>query len=487
MSVVLVVRSEEDLRLGMKWCLEFSENLDVPLLPVVVGQDRKVLLKHVESEVREIERHSATEIAEVLNVDSEVESVLELTRRVSCQVLVIPHSIDQVDWQQELFETAALRTVWLDPSGDPPADEAHLLGGFQQNSELTNRLADRLFGMKPSGWCVDESPPEDLDFDKRVSLIRERFDDQALHPESLILIGFESVDRKDASYGAALELLDHEFGTSVALIRPGASVVPGVIDRLRRWTDSITPPMDRAERMELQKNLESGSVPGFEFLGMISAASMLASFGLLQNSAAVIIGAMLIAPLMTPILGAGLALTLGNRPLFRTASLAVLLGVFAAFVSSALFGLLVSMFETPDLGPEAASEMWARCRPSPIDFCVGLVGGTAAAYARTRSYLSSALAGAAIAAALVPPISTAGLQVAFGVWAPTDAGTPVLGPMVVVAINILTITVASSLVLWFRGIRARTGKLRRQDRWAVRMSVLLVMLTLLILVALYGI
>ena len=109
----------------------------------------------------------------------------------------------------------------------------------------------------------------------------------------------------------------------------------------------------------------------------------------------------------------------------------------------------------------------------------------AAAYARTRTHLSSALAGAAIAAALVPPISTAGLQVAFGVWKGEEgAGTPVVGPLIVVGINVLTIMTAASLVLWLRGIRVRSGGIRPQDRWAMRMFVMLLALVLFVLLSL---
>ncbi len=146
--------------------------------------------------------------------------------------------------------------------------------------------------------------------------------------------------------------------------------------------------MDRDARRELAQDLEQGSQPNLEFLGLISASSMLAAFGLLQDSAAVIIGAMLIAPLMTPIIGAGLALTQGNRPLFRSALRTILLGFVGALFASILFGwLLLLLFEERRF----TDEMWARCRPSPLDFCVGLVGGIAASYARTRSHLSSAL------------------------------------------------------------------------------------------------
>lgn len=487
MSVVFLVQSEEQVRSGRAWCEVFAEAIDSPILPVVLGQDRKVLEKHVESVLGEKYRNQNQGKTEVQTVEQSTEDVLEFCHQAGCRVLVIMFADDQRDWQKELFEASKFRTVWLCPAADPPTDEAHLVGGFRSSEALSKRLCMKLLGMRPGSWSVDTIPPADLDFSKRCQLVRESFDDQSSHPETFIACGIESTAKDNVVYCASRMLLDHDFGTSVALIREGEHVVSGIITAFRRWTDSVTPPLTRSERIVLQEDLETGSKPSVEFLGLISAASMLAAFGLLQNSAAVIIGAMLIAPLMTPILGAGMAITLGNKPLFRSAFAAIVLGFVGAFSASALFGLLVLAFESPDLTPKRATEMWARCNPSPIDFCVGLVGGMAAAYARTRTYLSSALAGAAIAAALVPPISTAGLQFVFGVWDPVKEGTPVLGPLLVVSINVLTIMVGSSLVLWMRGMRARSNEWRKQDRWAVRALVVLVALMLLVLVGLIGV
>jgi uncharacterized membrane protein len=92
------------------------------------------------------------------------------------------------------------------------------------------------------------------------------------------------------------------------------------------------------------------------------------------------------------------------------------------------------------------------------------------------------LAGAAIAAALVPPIATAGLQIAFRAWQLEDqAGIPVVGPLLLAAINVLTIMIGSSWVLWARGVRSDpTGPLK--NRWTLRMFTLLTLLVLLTLI-----
>ena len=486
MSVVFLVRSEEQLRVGAQWCTMFAESMDSPIVPVVLGEDRAVLERHAESVLAERFRRQNDGRTDVRCIPDQVEDVLSLCRSLSCRLLVIMHSPDQEDWQRELFESSDVRTAWLCPVAEPPVDETHLIGGFRENASTTSRLSMKLLGMHPGNWAVDSLPPEDLEFEQRTQLARDTFDSKSTDPESLIVLPVDSIAKNNVIYAVSRKLLHHEFGTSVLLLREGSSMLPGAIRTFRRWTDSITPPLTRSERIELQEDLEQGSKPGLEFLALISAASTLAAFGLLQNSAAVIIGAMLIAPLMTPILGAGLAITLGNRPLFRTSLAAIGLGFVGAFLSSAVFGLLVLLFQDPDLSPTRATELWARCNPSPLDFCVGLVGGMAAAYARTRSHLSSALAGAAIAAALVPPISTAGLQAVLGIWAANDAGRPVIGPILVVCINVLTIMVGSSFVLWLRGMRVRSSQARVPDRWTVRIVVLLLAALLLVLVGIVG-
>lgn len=487
MSVVFLIRSEEHIRSGAMWCGLFGEAMDSPIVPVVLGADRKVLEKHAESALADPFREQNRGDTDALTVEPEIDAVLELCRGVGCRLLVVMHSSDGEDWERELFEASKFRTVWLCPAAHPPENASSLIGGICSDSVLTKRLSMKLMGMRPSRWGVDRLPAPELDSDQRKRMLRDAFDDESLHPESCIFFAIESTEKTELAYHVGRKLLDYDYGTSVMLVREGQSMVPNLIDRFRRWTDSITPPLTRSERIALQEDLESGSNPSLEFMALISASSMLAAFGLLQNSAAVIIGAMLIAPLMTPILGAGQAITLGNRPLFETAFKAIGLGFLGALFSSAAFGGLVLMFESPDLSPERATEMWARCNPSPIDFCVGLIGGMAAAYARTRSHLSSALAGAAIAAALVPPISTAGLQMVFGIWKPIEQGTPVFGPILVVCINVLTIMVGSSFVLWLRGLRARNTDNRKQDRWAGRAIVILVALVLLVLVGVIGV
>lgn len=253
------------------------------------------------------------------------------------------------------------------------------------------------------------------------------------------------------------------------------------------------PQMSREEKRGLAEQLQQFSKPDFEFIALICSATFLASFGLIQNSAAVIIGAMLVAPLMTPILGAGLSLAHGNKPLFRVSLKTILYGFCAAILTSCVFGILVrliapSILEHDETGRVIlTSEMWSRTHPTAIDFLVGLVGGAAAAFARTRAHLADALAGAAIAAALVPPIATAGLQISMfslKIAPPAGFAEPnnlIYGPVLLFVANMLTIMIGSSTVLWACGIRSDHSHSNR-ERWTTRMLMLIMTLTVAALV-----
>ena len=280
----------------------------------------------------------------------------------------------------------------------------------------------------------------------------------------LLVIGTQP-QRLDASTKLAKHTMDSLPGP-VAIVRGERSWYEWFWQRYaHQMVAKYIPQMERARRRELSEELQQFSKLDFEFISLICASTFLASFGLLQNSAAVIIGAMLVAPLMTPILGAGLSLAHGNRPLFYQSLKTISLGFCAALLTSSFFGLLVRFIAPSILAHDAqdrlifTEEMWSRTHPTSIDFLVGLVGGSAAAFARTRGHLADALAGAAIAAALVPPIATAGLHIAFYFLPisppdnPDDLNNLVYAPVVLFVANMLTIMLGSSFVLWACGIR----------------------------------
>ena len=140
---------------------------------------------------------------------------------------------------------------------------------------------------------------------------------------------------------------------------------------------------------------------------ILVASTVLACIGLDTNSVAVIIGAMLISPLMSPILGIGLAVGINDRETLRNS-----LYNFGIAVAVSLLAAVIYFWLTP-LGRETA-EMAARTKPTLLDVMVGFFGGVAGIVAGSRKEKTNAIPGVAIATALMPPLCVAGFGLAKG-------------------------------------------------------------------------
>ena len=152
-----------------------------------------------------------------------------------------------------------------------------------------------------------------------------------------------------------------------------------------------------------------GSEPAGRYYALVATSALIATFGLIANSVAVIIGAMVVAPLMTPIFGLALALVRADSKLLGRALQALTVGVVVAVGVSALFGSL-------PLALEITPEMLARTRPNLLDLLVAVLAGFAGAYAMIDEHLSPTLPGVAIAVAVVPPLANTGLCLAVGAY-----------------------------------------------------------------------
>lgn len=181
------------------------------------------------------------------------------------------------------------------------------------------------------------------------------------------------------------------------------------------------------------------SQPSFSFYLMVCLSSIIATFGLLSNSTAVVIGAMLVAPLMSPIFGIALALTTGNGRLLRTASRAEIAGIILAVSLPVLIGMI-------PLRPEFGSEIMARTQPTIYDILIALAAGLAGAYALVDEKISPALPGVAIATALVPPLASCGLNIAAG------NGLLAQGAFMLFLVNFIAIEFAAALVFMLSGL-----------------------------------
>jgi uncharacterized hydrophobic protein (TIGR00271 family) len=171
---------------------------------------------------------------------------------------------------------------------------------------------------------------------------------------------------------------------------------------------------------------------------LLICSCLLASIGLDLSSTAVVIGAMLISPLMSPILGVGLGAAIMDRPLLQAALRELGLSSLVALGASALY------FLVSPLG-EPTPELVARTAPTLLDVAVAFFGGVAGIVAGSRTKTSLALPGVAIATALMPPLCTAGFGLATGRW------SFLFGALYLFAINALFIALATFLVA--RGLR----------------------------------
>jgi len=146
-----------------------------------------------------------------------------------------------------------------------------------------------------------------------------------------------------------------------------------------------------------------------DFVVLTLAAGLIATLGLLANSSAVVIGAMLVAPWMLPLRAMAFGVLQGRLRIVGRALLTLCIGIALIVLLSMGLGALVGL-------PMLGSEVQARTQPNLLDLGVALVAGATAAYASVRSKAISSLAGTAIAVALVPPVCAFGLLVAKEQW-----------------------------------------------------------------------
>ncbi len=241
--------------------------------------------------------------------------------------------------------------------------------------------------------------------------------------------------------------------TAVIVRRYGERSEPWGRRVLRRMVRTF-PRLNVEEQLELREILSNSAQPGVNYFVLIVLSSIIATLGLLLDSAAVVIGAMLVAPLMSPILGFSLGIVLGDVRLIRLAVEAVFKGVVLALTLAVLIGI-VSPFR------ELTGEVLARTQPNLLDLTVALASGMAGAYALARKEVSAALPGVAIAAALMPPLCVAGVGLSLG-----EANIAV-GAFLLFLANIAAISLAGVIVFFTLGIRSQTwqpesrGRLRR--------------------------
>lgn len=201
------------------------------------------------------------------------------------------------------------------------------------------------------------------------------------------------------------------------------------------------------------------------FIVLTLGSALISSLGLLANSAAVVIGAMIIAPWITPLRATSFGILRGRLPMVVQGLGTLLVGALITVSLSLLLGKLAGL---PDFGNEVLS----RTSPNLLDLGIALVAGGIAAYAKLRSEAVSSLAGTAIAVALVPPVCVMGLLLSANQW------SLALGAGLLYLTNLLGILSGCLVVL------AKSGPGLRHHMRRSRLSLISLSLTAVLVVPL---
>ncbi len=194
------------------------------------------------------------------------------------------------------------------------------------------------------------------------------------------------------------------------------------------------------ERQQVVQSITDIALPGPSFYILLLLAGLIAAFGLLANSTATVIGAMVVAPLMGPIFGITLGLVTGEKSILSSALIAEISGVIIVILLGWLVGQL-------PLLPDYGSEILGRTQPTVLDLIAALVSGAAGAYCWVNPRVNNAIAGVAIAVALVPPLATCGLLLAAG------KVQLALGALLLFAANFVAIQFAAAVIFLLAGLR----------------------------------
>lgn len=382
-------------------------------------------------------------------------------------------------------DVAILRGGWTDSvnrisiatAGGPHAAEALKLG---------QQLADLEGGQVEALYVIPGPPTSEKEAQARSRL------DQALagleNPEAIQTRIAVAGDIKNGilkeTSGSNLLLLgaSHQGFTDqdvfdgipveVAGSRPGTTLLVKHFEgagqfTLQRIWDRIYDPFPKltvSERLAVNRSMNQFALGSIDFYALILLASVVAILGLMQNSSAVIIGAMLVAPLMSPILAVSHSIVLGDINNVTRASESTIKGIVLTI--SVAVGVSILIPAQP-----ITREILSRTQPNFLDLLVALASGAAAAYSLSRKHLAAALPGVAIAVSLVPPLVVVGYGLGYGLYG--IAG----GAMLLFLTNLIAVILAAAVVfllLGFRPVQAERGRTFRRGLLLTMVAILVI-------------
>ena len=491
MSVCVVIRSLEEAHALKAFGLRVAGALQEPLELWLAHSEKG------ESEwLAELDGLAVSEVRD-LRGTARKRNVLDAAKEVSPRLLIIgkevqaPSDDPEARFAVDIFEHVTCQVLAVRVSDELASTDARILvpcaGG--RHSRRALKLADALTEDGVVAFQM-RAEVDDLSVEVGHHHLQKLIKKAGLDPENVLIrvrLGQHfgealSAEMEVESYGMLIvgasgagtlrrklfgilpeRLLKTEGGLTMGVIRAERTRGHRFREGVERLIQVNIPQLNRLERLALFDEVESKSRWSFDFAALMMLATAIAGMGLLVNSAAVVIGAMLVAPLMMPLIGTGLSLVQGNWPLARRALGAVGRGFCFAFALSVAMGFFARWL---NLG--LTDQLRMRGEPNALDLGIAFVSGIAASYCIARPKLSGALAGVAIAAALVPPIATVGIGLAMG------QTSVALGAALLFGTNIVAIVLGAGLNFTLAGISGN----QKAGAWGRRSLIVLVLVCL---------
>lgn len=232
--------------------------------------------------------------------------------------------------------------------------------------------------------------------------------------------------------------------------------------------------LDDLERRDVISRLFPQGMPRRQFFTRFASLMLLSTaiavLGVLADSTAVVIGAMLVAPLMFPVLGISAAIVMGWPLRIVNRAMLVAVGAILAVVLAAVISFLV-----PGRMDPLPAELMARTSPNLLDLGIALAAGTAGAYGQVRRHAADALTGVAVAVALVPPLAVVGITLQLTEWQLS------LGALLLFLANVVGIVIAASITFLAAGFVPGRNPLKGHTailRWVAWASVAAIIVVL---------
>ena len=286
--------------------------------------------------------------------------------------------------------------------------------------------------------------------------------------DGMLAVRLLVADDKLQSVLDALQKMLHAHTSSRVVVLPVEIALPKPSEAERKEEDTAV-----EAREALYQGVEKNARMDLNFAVLVVLSTIVAAIGLIEDNVAVVIGAMVIAPLLGPNLAFGLGTALGDIPLMRKSALTAAIGVMIALALSIAIGLLWPF------GIDS-HELASRSQVGLDSVALALASGAAAALSLTTG-LSSVLVGVMVAVALLPPAVTLGIMLGLG------NDNLAIGAGVLLAINIVCVNLAIKVVFFLKGIRPRTWWEKKKAKRAMVVYILGWIVTLIILVIfIYG-